>query len=155
MSNYMDFWFVDKRNRKKTLLMYLIIFVAFYFFTNLMIYLFVHGSYKPMENYNVEKSDIEIIVEDARTTNMNGYIKGKVNNNTGGFVRDKYLKFEFVSERNTNMGNKYIYIPGLAEDESKSFELKYKLENVNSFNVSIVDEDQIKDVNESDITRLK
>ena len=132
MSNYMDFWFVDKRNRKKLLLMYLIIFVLFYAFVSIMSYMFVHGSYKIIEGYNIEKSDdIEIIIEDARTTSVNGYIKGKVNNNTGGFVRDKYLKFVFVSERNVNVGNKYIDLTGLAEDESKEFDLKYKLENVN------------------------
>lgn len=155
MSNYMDFWFIDKRNRKKNLLMYLIIFVAFYLFTNLMIYLFVHGSYKPMQNYNIEKSNIEVIVEDARTTNVNGYVKGKVNNNTGGFVRDKYLKFEFVSERNINVGNKYIDLTGLAEDESKEFEIKYKFENVNNFKVSTIEKEEMKDITESDIIKIK
>lgn len=155
MSNYMDFWFIDKRNRKKNLLMYLIIFVAFYLFTNLMIYLFVHGSYKPMQNYNIEKSNIEVIVEDARTTNVNGYVKGKVNNNTGGFVRDKYLKFEFVSERNINVGNKYIDLTGLAEDESKEFEIKYKFENVNNFKVSTIEKEEMKDINESEIIKIK
>ena len=161
MSNYLDFWFVDKRNRKKTLLMYLIIFIIFYAFVSIMTYMFVHGAYEPITNYaivqpkDIEPKDIEIVIEDARATNVNGYIKAKANNNTGNYVKEAYLKIDFLSERKVNMGTKYVDLSGLIEDETAKFEVKFKFENVNMFIITPVSKDEIKDIDKSEIIKIK
>ena len=59
MSNYMDFWCIDKRNRMHNIIMYVLIFAILFVFSNLMIYLYINGTYKFLGSFlNEEDASI-------------------------------------------------------------------------------------------------
>lgn len=138
MSNYMDFWFFDKRNRMKNLIFYFILFVAFFIFSNIMIYMFVKGSYNEIESKNIKLSnpDIAITVTEAKATSTNGYIKGTVKNNSDKEIKEQNIKFYLFTERDVNAGNETFEISNIKPEEEKEFEIKFKQDNVKYFKIT-------------------
>ena len=63
MSNYMDFWCIDKRNRMHNIIMYVLIFAILFVFSNLMIYLYINGTYKTIENCEINVENPKISIE--------------------------------------------------------------------------------------------
>jgi len=123
-------------DRMKTFFLYAIIIVVFYFLSNILIYLFVKGTYKDITG-EIAADNIEIV--QAKATYINGYIDGRIDNNTEGEMVDKYIKIEIYSKRGVCLGTKYIKVPYLEVQESEDFHIGYKLTDSYRYKVSVVD----------------
>lgn len=123
-------------DRMKTFFIYAIIVVAFYFLSNLLIYLFINGSYKDITG-KVTVNNIDIL--EAKATYVNGYIDGKIKNNTQEEITNKYVKIDIYSERNVCLGTKYVEIEKLSANETMDFHIGYKLKDSDRYEISIVD----------------
>ena len=108
MSDYMDFWCIDKRKRMHNIIMYILIIALLFVFSNVMIYLYINGTYKAIEDSKIEVENPNITIEQAKATYVNGYVNGKIKNNTEETINEKYIKFEFSTLRDVNIGNKSI-----------------------------------------------
>ena len=60
--------------------------------------------------YKIEVENPNITIEQAKATYVNGYVNGKIKNNTEETINEKYIKFEFSTLRDVNIGNKYLKI---------------------------------------------
>ena len=123
-------------SRMKTFFTYAIIIVVFYFLSNILINLFIKGTYKKISG-EVLSSNIEII--QAKATYVNGYIDGKITNNSQEEIINKYVKIDIFSERGICLGTKYVEIAHLNANESIDFHMGYKFTDSNSYKISIVD----------------
>ena len=127
-------------SRLKTFGKYLLMFVAFYIFVTVVSIGFIKGTYETMEQNVYSSDEIQIEVDEAKSTFVNGYVKGKLTNNSDSDIHSKYVKINFLSKKGNVILTKYLDIDELKAKETKNFTINFEAENIKSFNMSIVDE---------------
>lgn len=128
--------------RMKTFFIYLLLVVAFFIFSQVMIYIAINTTYKYKK---VEvKTTIPIEIE-VQATSINGFAKGKINNDRDENIQNKYLKIECYSKNNVLMGTKYIKIDEVKAKEEKEFEVRFNFSKVDRAVIDIIDESQLDD----------
>lgn len=124
-------------NRMKTLIKYALWLVLFYIFSNLMIYLNIETTYQ-----NIGRKDnlLQVTVYQAQATKINGRIKGKIYNSAENKITNDYLRIDLYSERDNYLGSKYIEVSNMREDETREFEIYFKVQDVDYYEMSFTDE---------------
>ena len=123
--------------RVKTLFMYALWVILFIIFSEFLINVGLNSSYKPIERRdNVS----QVNVYQAEATLVNGRIRGLITNSETDNISNKYLEFDFYSERDVYLGKKIININELQPGETQNFEILFKLEDVDYYTVSVLDE---------------
>lgn len=126
-------------DRMKTLTKYLVILIIFYFFSNIIITVCIKGTYKEIKaEVLTDVPKIELI--ETKATYINGYVIGKVTNNTGSVINNKYIKIDCYSARDVNLGTKYVTIGNLQPNESIDFKMGFKFTDVYRCEISYVEE---------------
>ena len=121
------------------------IFIILYFFLDFLTFAYVKSTYKPINDYEIEINSPKIEITEAKATYINGYVKGKVTNNTGEDIDNLYVKINFYSERNVDLGTRFAKIENLKQGETKDFEVKFKFQEVKNFKVNVTKEAVIND----------
>ena len=143
--SYLDIWIYNSRPRMRVFLCYLLIFVVFFIFSDVMIYFYTKSLYQPMDSYEINVTEPEVTVTLAEATTMNGNIKGTIKNTTNETIENEYLKFDFFTPRDVNVGVKYLEIDRLEPGEEKKYEMGFRYENVTSVEISkATEEDTLK-----------
>ena len=146
MSDYMDFWCIDKRKRMHNIIMYILIIALLFVFSNVMIYLYINGTYKAIEDSKIEVENPNITIEQAKATYVNGYVNGKIKNNT----EEKYIKFEFSTLRDVNIGNKYLKIENLEPGQEIEYKVNFKYQDIKKMKISEATAEEVKNATESE-----
>ena len=146
MSDYMDFWCIDKRKRMHNIIMYILIIALLFVFSNVMIYLYINGTYKAIEDSKIEVENPNITIEQAKATYVNGY----VNNNTEETINEKYIKFEFSTLRDVNIGNKYLKIENLEPGQEIEYKVNFKYQDIKKMKISEATAEEVKNATESE-----
>lgn len=123
-------------DRLKTFLIYALIVVGFIILSEFLINVGLNSEYEPITRIDNIK---EVQIYQAEATLANGRIRGIIQN-TDSDISNKYTKFSFYSERNVLLGKKFIKIDTLENGKVQPIELFFKLEDVGSYSVEIVDE---------------
>ena len=124
-------------SRLKTLFMYASWVVLFIIFSEFLINVGLNSSYRPIERRdNVS----QVNIYQAEATLVNGRIRGLITNSETDNISNKYLEFDFYSERDVYLGKKIIDINELQAGETQNFEILFRLENVDYYTVSVLDE---------------
>lgn len=130
--------------RMKTLLMYASWVVLFFIFSEFLINVSLESSYKTIgRRDNIE----QVTVYQAEATRVNGRLKGTITNSSEHIITEKYLKIDFYSPRDILLGSKYIDVSEMKENETKDFEMYFKLEDVNYFEMSWTNEKPHGEIN--------
>lgn len=124
--------------RIKTFFIYAILIAIFWLFSDLLIYVAIHGTYSNIET-KVYVNSPEITVLKSKATYVNGVVSGNIKNNTNSILNNKYLKIDFYSKRNTKLGTKYIKINNLQINDNVKFEMWYKFTDVNYATITVTD----------------
>ena len=124
--------------RLKTFLKYLIVFVAFYFFTDLLISIALANNYKPMGSEGISATGYDITVNEAKVTTVSGYILGEIKPNDAA-EKDKYMQIDFFSKYGNILGRKYIDISSV-KDATKEFKTNFEYDNIGSYQISTTNE---------------
>ncbi len=150
MSNYMDFWFIDKRNRMHNIIMYFLIFALLFVFSNLMIYLYINGTYKTIENCEINVDNPNITINESKATYVNGYVNGKLKNDSNEEITNKYIKFGFFTLRDVNIGNKYVKIESLKPGEEVEYKVNFKYQDIKKMKITLADAEEVKNAREEE-----
>ena len=150
MSDYMDFWCIDKRKRMHKIKMYILIIALIYVISNVMIYLYINGTYKAIEDSKIEVENPNITIEQAKATYVNGYVNGKIKNNTEETINEKYIKFEFSTLRDVNIGNKYLKIENLEPGQEIEYKVNFKYQDIKKMKISEATAEEVKNATESE-----
>ena len=129
-------------DRVKTLFKYALWIILFWILSDILIYFGINSTYKDIEKRN-EISN-QIAVNAAEATTVNGRILGTVTNNEDNDISDKYLKVDIYSESGNLLGTNFLEIGNLGTVETKSFETYFKIQNVKSYEINIVDEKTVE-----------
>lgn len=123
--------------RMKTLFKYALWVVLFIIFSEFLINVGLNSTYKKIER----KDNIEQVnIYQAEATKVNGRIRGIITNSESEDLSGKYIRIQLFSVRDVFLGEKYIEIHQLEENETQNFELLFKAQDVNYYTVDIVDE---------------
>ena len=124
--------------RLKTFFLYALAIAAFWFLSNLLIYISINGTYKATE-VRILTNQPTINVGESKATYVNGYIKGNIYNNTDETINKKYLKIDLYSPRDVFLGSKYVNIENLESKKTQDFEMWYRYTDVRYCNINVVD----------------
>lgn len=125
--------------RMKTLTKYVLWIVLFFIFSEIMINVSIETTYR-----NIGRKDniSQIAIYQAQATKINGRIKGNIYNSGTSKITNKYMRIDLYSERDNLLGTKYIDISNLRDEETREFEVYFKLQDVEYYKISFSDERQ-------------
>lgn len=125
-------------NRLKTFAKYAIWLILFWILSDILIYYGINSTYKAIPR----RSEIsnQIAINNAEATKVNGRISGTVTNSEENNISGKYLKIDLYAESGNILGTKHLDIGNLEVNQKKNFETYFKIQDVKSYDVSIVDE---------------
>lgn len=138
--------------RMKTLTLYVLAIIGFFLFSQFLINVSLESSYRKIARRD---NLSQVAIDQAEATIVNGRIKGTISNPEDNPINGKYLKFDFYSPRDVLMGTKYIDVSNIQKNQKQELEMYFKLENVNYYNISVVDEKTDKEIEllPKDLTR--
>ncbi len=126
-------------SRMKTFLMYLILVIAFYAFSNIMINAFLKVSYADILGYDIDVDELFVDVTEAKASKRDGYIYGIVKNNKQETIENKYLKISILNEYENVLGEQYVKIDKLEPEQLRKFEVNFEYKNVETFKIELTD----------------
>lgn len=138
--SYDDFWFIDTRVQTRNLRRWLIWFVLLFAFVTVGTIIAVKSMYQDIKVYEIRSDNPVVTVSEAKATNVNGYVKGEIKNNNSETMNNKYLCFVLCDKNNEVVGREYIEIGELKAKETKTYELQFKRDNIDTFYVIVTDE---------------
>ena len=123
-------------DRMKTFFKYAMFLLVFYIFSNILINVGLNMRF----NEITSKEDLpsQIAITQAEATRVNGRIKGNVKNTQENNINGKYLKVDLYKNDNTLMGTNYIAINDINVDESQDFEVYFKMQDIEYYDINIV-----------------
>ena len=82
---------------------------------------------------------LEVTVEDARATRVNGYMKVKVKNTTGRDIDKCYAKMDLYNKYGL-VATEYVEITDFKNGEERNFDVRFNGNEVDRYEVSLVEE---------------
>ena len=129
--------------RMKTFLIYALIIIFFYLFSNFAISTMLKTTYRDVksENIHIEQSDngFEITVNRADSNKSQAYFTGTVKNTSDTVIEKQYVKVDSYYKGKL-MQEKYLAFENLQPGEERKFKLLYDVGQIDEFRVSYVDE---------------
>lgn len=122
-------------NRVKTFAKYAIWLILFWILSDILIYLGINSTYKDIEQRGETPAGIEIV--QVQATTVNGRIKIKVNDIS---LSRKFVKVDLYSSTGVDLGTQYIEIGETKENEFKEIETYFKISEVSSYEITVVEE---------------
>lgn len=119
---------------------YFLIFIAFYIFATVLTNFAMRERFNNIDNIKIDITSPKITVEESKSTNSRGYVKGNIVNDTGEHIKDKYLQFDFYNKNGAYIGTEVQEIKYFNVEEKVNFDIQYNYKNVNSIEISFVDE---------------
>lgn len=122
--------------RMKTFFIYAILIVAFFLFSQAMIFLGIHTTYHD-KTYTIH-TKVCMNVE-VKATSVNGFVKGNILNDTTETIKNQYIKMDFYSKHDVLLGTKYVEIEELKSKDKQEFEMKFNYSKVDRVEIDLVD----------------
>ena len=89
-------------DRMKTFGKYLLLVIAFYIVSNLLAYSCIETTYSNIEKQIEQTENINLTIEKAEATIINGKISGTITNKSEQRINTKYIKIEKISKQYIN-----------------------------------------------------
>lgn len=126
-------------NRIRTFGIYALCVILFFIFSNIMIEIALKTSYDPIDTYKTEPMGIEIDINEAKATYVNGYVGGSIKNNNSE-IQKTYIKIDLYTKRDVYMGSKYIELNNLKQAETRDFRIGFQYTDIDHANITLVNE---------------
>lgn len=124
---------------------YVIWIVLFWFFTDILIFIGLNANYDKITSSSNSNIPSQVEVEQAEATLVNGRIRGKIKNDGEEDLNGKYMKVDLYSSRDVLLGTKYMEISDLEKGAEDEFEIFFKAQDVDHYDVSFVDKIEEKE----------
>lgn len=131
----------------KKIFSYIFILIAFYIISTLLengliynMYAKITGNINNTAYINGIFTELEIVDEDSRATNVNGYMKLNIKNNMNSNLEKGYLQIDLLNERNLLAETDYIEINNLNSGEKRNYNIKFKANNIERYRISLIEQ---------------
>lgn len=118
---------------------FLILFLLFFLFVEVLTNIQMRERYENVLNYTVNVSSPKVIVEESKASYYSGYIFGYITNDTGKHIKDRYLQFNFYDNDGMYVGTEVKEIKYFNVDEKVKFDIQYNYKNVNRIEIIFTD----------------
>lgn len=122
----------------KTFAKYAIWLILFWVLSDILIYYGINSTYKAISNKG--ENPKQVTINSAEATKVNGRIIGKVSNDEENDLSGKFLKIDLYAENGNLLATEYEEIGNLRANEVKSFETYFKMQDVKSYEITVVDQ---------------
>lgn len=122
----------------KTFAKYAIWLILFWVLSDILIYYGINSTYKAISNKG--ENPKQVTINSAEATKVNGRIIGKVSNDEENDLSGKFLKIDLYAENGNLLATEYEEIGNLRANEVKSFETYFKMQDVKSYGIAVVDQ---------------
>lgn len=122
-------------SRMKTFAKYAICLILFWILSDILIYLGINSTYKDIDRRGEIPTGIEVV--EMQVTTVNGRTKIKINDEN---LSDKFVKIDLYSSTGVNLGTQYLEIGKVRENEIKEIETYFKISEVKSYEITVVEE---------------
>ena len=129
----------------------ILIFIALYIIVTLLTNFGMRKVEKDLNYFVSENDNFEIIVEEAKANQTNGYINLNVTNKTDKLLENNYLKIDLYND-NGYLVSKYKKIKYLNVGETNKFNINFNNPNVNKLDISVV-EDMPETIQEDNVIK--
>ena len=123
--------------RLKTFLIYALIIIGFFLFSNFIIDVGLNSSYRDITR---KDNTSQVQISEAQATLVNGKIKGTINDSGNDNLTGKYVEIDLYSSRDNMVGKRYIEIQTTDVNPKQDFSMYFEAEDVKSYSISIADE---------------
>jgi len=131
--------------RIKTFLIYILLIIGAYILFSFLAFGFITNTYKNIKKYEILETSPSVQISESKATYINGYIIGKVTNNTDALIHSDYIKFNFYNKRNSYLGSKYVKLESFQVGRTFEFKLNFELTGVEHYTVEFTKEEEIQD----------
>ena len=125
-------------DRVKTFAKYAIWLILFWVLSDILIYYGINSTYKAISNKG--ENPKQVTINSAEATKVNGRIIGKVSNDEENDLSGKFLKIDLYAENGNLLATEYEEIGNLRANEVKSFETYFKMQDVKSYGITVVEQ---------------
>ena len=122
----------------KTFAKYAIWLILFWVLSDILIYYGINSTYKAISNKGEDPK--QVTINSAEATKVNGRIIGKVSNDEENDLSGKFLKIDLYAENGNLLATEYEEIGNLRANEVKSFETYFKMQDVKSYGITVVEQ---------------
>lgn len=122
----------------KTFAKYAIWLILFWVLSDILIYYGINSTYKAISNKGENLK--QVTINSAEATKVNGRIIGKVSNDEENDLSGKFLKIDLYAENGNLLATEYEEIGNLRANEVKSFETYFKMQDVKSYGITVVEQ---------------
>lgn len=122
----------------KTFAKYAIWLILFLVLSDILIYYGINSTYKAISNKG--ENPKQVTINSAEATKVNGRIIGKVSNDEENDLSGKFLKIDLYAENGNLLATEYEEIGNLRANEVKSFETYFKMQDVKSYGITVVEQ---------------
>ena len=122
----------------KTFAKYAIWLILFWVLSDILIYYWINSTYKAISNKG--ENPKQVTINSAEATKVNGRIIGKVSNDEENDLSGKILKIDLYAENGNLLATEYEEIGNLRANEVKSFETYFKMQDVKSYGITVVEQ---------------
>ena len=122
----------------KTFAKYAIWLILFWVLSDILIYYGINSTYKAISNKG--ENPKQVTINSAEATKVNGRIIGKISNDDENDLSGKFLKIDLYAENGNLLATEYEEIGDLRTNEVKDFETYFKMQDVKSYEITVVDQ---------------
>ena len=122
----------------KTFAKYAIWLILFWVLSDILIYYGINSTYIAISNKG--ENPKQVTINSAEATKVNGRIIGKVSNDEENDLSGKFLKIDLYAENGNLLATEYEEIGNLRANEVKSFETYFKMQDVKSYGITVVEQ---------------
>ena len=119
----------------KTFGRWLFFLILFWILSDILICVGINSTYKDIPKRGEIPTGIEVIQMEA--TKVNGRVRIQLNDTS---LSNKFVKIDLYSEHGINLGTQYLEIGNIKENERKEIETYFKISEVKSYEINVVDE---------------
>lgn len=125
--------------RFKQIMYLVLIIIVFIIFSEFMIRVGLKNTYKTISG-EIKTASPEIVISEAKTTDVNGYVKGTIKNISEEDIAKTVIKLDLYTKRENILGDRCLEILNLKVGESREFEIYFRYNNVNNYKITCVNE---------------
>ncbi len=125
--------------RMKTFLIYALLIVVFFIFSEFIISVGLNSSYNDIER---KDNTSQVQISEAQATLVNGKIKGTIIDSEQDNLTGKYVEIDLYSSRDNMVGRRYVEIETTDVNRTQDFHIYFEAEDIESYSVAIVNEKQ-------------
>lgn len=126
--------------RMKSFFIYFLLFSALFIVTTLLEKGMVFSMYGDIKGNTFNSNELTVAVEQAKATNVNGYMKFKITNDSNNYIDSSYAKIEFIDEYNLKAITDYVIINDLEPGQSKEYKINFRGNKIEKYDISFVSE---------------